>query len=121
MNTDEDRVIAMPSRNVEIRVSVNEDLRRLTARILRREGYFRAILVHSRGHPSNSPCANKCARNNGVPFSGCVRLPDFQDGACSACVWASSDQESTKRYTEKPLTLGRAEEIGWTSTRAVFR
>ncbi|KAI6351093.1 hypothetical protein MCOR25_010153 [Pyricularia grisea] len=91
INQEEARVCAMPSRDIEIKISSShpEEIRFLAARILRRESYFRAILVQSRGHNSRR-CPQKCGNPNASPkFRHCVRLRDYQDGACGECVWQS--------------------------------
>lgn len=56
---------------------------------VRREGYFRALLVQSRGEVMPG-CDQRCGCSGGsLPFLECVRVPDFQDGACGSCVWQS--------------------------------
>ncbi|KAI1165834.1 hypothetical protein F5B18DRAFT_608865 [Nemania serpens] len=64
----------------------------LFVRILRREGYFRALalLVASRGL-GVAPCGNKCGngRQSPRPFRSCVVLAGFQENACASCVWHS--------------------------------
>ncbi len=88
---EERRVIAMPSRDIEIRVPSADvdELRFLIARIIRRESYFRAILVQSRGQHVYR-CPQKCGNPNAAnKFRHCVRLGDYQGGACAECVWQS--------------------------------
>ncbi len=84
-------MVAMPSRDIEICVSAADlaDLRNVAAHIVRRESYFRAILVQSRGTVVRR-CPQKCGNPNASPkFRHCVRLRDYQAGACAECVWQS--------------------------------
>ncbi|KAI1299886.1 hypothetical protein F5Y03DRAFT_397397 [Xylaria venustula] len=39
------------------------------ANLIRRDGFFRAILVHSHGTLRNDRCANKCGHRNGSSLS----------------------------------------------------
>ncbi|KAI1172689.1 hypothetical protein F4777DRAFT_601312 [Nemania sp. FL0916] len=97
INDDESRVAALPSVDIEIRLRPGEDVRALCAKIIRREGYFRAVLVQSRGQVSPA-CANKCGSERGggtFPFRECRTLPGFQDGACGSCVWHSHGRKCT--------------------------
>ncbi|KLU82756.1 hypothetical protein MAPG_01825 [Magnaporthiopsis poae ATCC 64411] len=95
INDEERRLLAMPSRDIEVRMDGNlgrgeAAVMDMVARIVRRESYFRAVLIHSRGQPAASRCANRCASLNSVPrFLECVRIPGFQGGACSSCIWQS--------------------------------
>ncbi|KAK0714104.1 hypothetical protein B0T26DRAFT_874062 [Lasiosphaeria miniovina] len=88
---DERRVVAMPSVDVEVRVLAADraSVHFLFARIIRRESYFRALLVQSRGTRVR-PCPEKCGNPNASPkFRHCVRVPSFQGGAYAECVWQS--------------------------------
>ncbi|KAK0718500.1 hypothetical protein B0T26DRAFT_752415 [Lasiosphaeria miniovina] len=91
LKDDERRVVAMPSVDVEVRVLAADraSVHFLFARIIRRESYFRALLVQSRGTRVR-PCPEKCGNPNASPkFRHCVRVPSFQGGAYAECVWQS--------------------------------
>ncbi|KAI6415038.1 hypothetical protein MCOR21_011527, partial [Pyricularia oryzae] len=80
---------ALPSRDIEIRVATGsaKKIRHLFATIIRRENYYRAVLIQSRGrtvirYPS------KCGNPNAFPkFRHCVRLPPYHNGAYAECIW----------------------------------
>ena len=82
---------AMPSHDVELRVALNTNVQEFIAKIIRRERYFRAVLVQSRGVRPAHDCQERCGRaSRGTkPFVECRVLAGFQGGACAACVWQS--------------------------------
>ncbi|KAK6208351.1 hypothetical protein QIS74_00958 [Colletotrichum tabaci] len=89
INEEEREVARMPSRDIEIRLPAGEDVSFLLAKIIRREGYFRAVLVQSRGQAVNA-CPQKCGRGAGtLRFRACTRIATYQNGACAECVWQS--------------------------------
>ncbi|GKT45154.1 LOW QUALITY PROTEIN: uncharacterized protein ColSpa_05335 [Colletotrichum spaethianum] len=49
INDEERLIINMPSRDIEIRVTSNTSVQQFVASIIRRQGYFLAVLVQSRG------------------------------------------------------------------------
>ncbi|KAI6570827.1 hypothetical protein MCOR06_011854 [Pyricularia oryzae] len=80
---------ALPSRDIEIRVVTGsaKEIRHLFATIIRRESYYRAILIQSRGRIAVR-CPSKCGNPNAFPkFRHCVRLPPYHNGACVKCIW----------------------------------
>ncbi|KAI1345304.1 hypothetical protein F5Y01DRAFT_300875 [Xylaria sp. FL0043] len=93
MNQEEGILAAAPSVDITFRVSRGDNLADAQAKFVRREGYFRALLVQSRGAVAAAPCADGprggCRSHNGAPFGACRRVPGFQGGACAACVWRS--------------------------------
>lgn len=59
------------------------------AKIIRRESYFRAVIVQSRGNVAGG-CSQKCGRaSTNRRFEACVRIDGYQGGACAECVWQS--------------------------------
>ncbi|KAF2965886.1 hypothetical protein GQX73_g7702 [Xylaria multiplex] len=77
---EEGTVAAAPSVDITFRVSASDVLADVQAKLIRREGYFRAILVQSRGLMTPS-CSDGprggCRHHVGAPFSGCCRVPGF--------------------------------------------
>lgn len=87
---DEAHVGALPSHDVVVELPAGTDMRLWIAKLVRREGYFRALLVQSRGRLVGTPCRHRCGGNTGPsPFTECRRLAGFQGGACGSCVWQS--------------------------------
>jgi hypothetical protein len=81
---------ALPSHDVIVRVPLGTDLRLFVAKIVRREGYFRALLVQSRGAVQATACAHRCGGGPGpTPFEECRTLPGYQGSACGSCIWQS--------------------------------
>ncbi|GKT51603.1 uncharacterized protein ColSpa_11784 [Colletotrichum spaethianum] len=85
INDEERLIINMPSRDIEIRVTSNTSVQQFVASIIRRQGYFLAVLVQSRGRAAIA-CGNKCATTDSPRFRQCTRIPTFQGGACAECV-----------------------------------
>ncbi len=54
-----------------------------------------AILLSTRGHPPENPCAS-CAAGNGR-FSVCVTLEPWFQGACSSCIFTSKGNKCSLR------------------------
>ncbi|KAH8749328.1 hypothetical protein F5883DRAFT_687911 [Diaporthe sp. PMI_573] len=83
----ERRVAALPSQDVLLRASGNETHMDIIAKILRREGYSRAILIQSRGQVQVR-CVNRCARHERLElkFRECRTVNGFMGGACGECV-----------------------------------
>ncbi|KAI6498672.1 hypothetical protein MCOR11_003794 [Pyricularia oryzae] len=80
---------ALPSRDIEIRVATGsaEEIRHLFATIIRRESYYRVVLIQSRGRTAVR-YPSKCGNSNAFPkFRHCVRLPPYHNGACVKCIW----------------------------------
>ncbi|KAH9427717.1 hypothetical protein MCOR02_011949 [Pyricularia oryzae] len=75
-----------------------EEIRHLFATIIRRESYFRAVLIQSRGRTAVR-CPSKCGNANASPkFRHCVRLPPYQNGACAECVWQSRGAQCSHHH-----------------------
>ncbi|GJC83446.1 hypothetical protein ColLi_06284 [Colletotrichum liriopes] len=96
INDEERNVINMPSRDIQVRITGNVNIQQFIAGIIRRQGYFLAILVQSRGRAAIA-CGNKCATTANPRFQGCFRIPTFQGGACAECVWQSHGARCTHR------------------------
>ncbi|KAI0192096.1 hypothetical protein EV127DRAFT_492298 [Xylaria flabelliformis] len=109
MNQEEGIVAAAPSVDIIFKVSAADNLADAQAKFVRREGYFRALLVQSRGTIVAAPCADGprggCRSHNGSPFGTCRRVPNFQGGACAACVWRSHGARCTKALPTDPRLL----------------
>jgi hypothetical protein len=87
---EELQVAQMPSHDVDVILPAGTDLRLWVAKLIRREGYFRALLVQSRGVLQGTPCARRCGGNTGPsPFTDCRTVAGFQGDACGSCVWQS--------------------------------
>ncbi len=74
----------MPSHDIIMRIERYEAARihRFAANCFRRESYFRAILVQSRGVRVRR-CLQRCGNDRTTPrFRECVRLNDYRDVAC---------------------------------------
>lgn len=87
---DEVRVAMMPSHDVAVLVPAGTNFNLFIAKIVRREGYFRAVLVQSRGRLMATACSQRCGGGPGaIPFEECRTVAGFQAGACGSCVWQS--------------------------------
>ncbi|KAI6384198.1 hypothetical protein MCOR23_011803 [Pyricularia oryzae] len=89
INDSERALAALPSRDIEIRVATGsaKEIRHLFATIIRRESYYRAVLIQSRGRTAVR-CPSKCGNPNAFPkFRHCVRLPPYHNGACAKYIW----------------------------------
>jgi hypothetical protein len=85
----EDTLAALPSRDITVALPLDVDLRLWVAKVVRRQGYWLAVLVQSRG-VQVANCGHRCSRaGGGVPFMECVRHAGTQGGACGACIWQS--------------------------------
>ncbi|KAI0860373.1 hypothetical protein F4860DRAFT_479637 [Xylaria cubensis] len=89
---EERRVHALGAWDVDIRLPCrNRD--DAFANLVRRDGYFKAVLIQAHGSLAAAPCANKCgkARAGCAPFRECCTLPTLPnnlfDGACSSCMY----------------------------------
>ncbi|KAI0421057.1 hypothetical protein F5X98DRAFT_329963 [Xylaria grammica] len=92
MNSEEGIIAAAPSHDVLFRVARSDVLADVQAKLIRREGYFRALLVQSRGvvvPVCREGARGGCHHHGGAPFFSCRHVPGFQGSACGACVWRS--------------------------------
>ncbi|KAI0859987.1 hypothetical protein F4860DRAFT_480591 [Xylaria cubensis] len=84
---------AAPSFDITFKVSSSDNLADVQAKLIRREGYFRVLLVQSRGpivaHACTDGPRSGCHISGGSPFGACRRVAGFQGGACGSCVWRS--------------------------------
>ncbi|KAF1980265.1 hypothetical protein BU23DRAFT_625445 [Bimuria novae-zelandiae CBS 107.79] len=89
VNDDEMALALAPSQDIVVLVPAGTNLALFVAKIIRREGYFRAVLVQSRG-VLRAGCPQRCGGGPGaLPFVECRTVADFQGGACGSCVWQS--------------------------------
>jgi Protein of unknown function (DUF3716) len=62
-----------------------------------RPSYINAILIQSRGHVQDPPCA-RCARPGGLrPFVECRRIQGHFGGCCGNCKWPDHGIRCTAR------------------------
>ena len=77
----------MPSIDVDLKIPNGpQNLRRLFAQIIRREGYFRALLIQSRG-TVQANYSEKYVKSSSYKFLDCRTIPSFYRSACTKCVW----------------------------------
>ncbi|KAI0096742.1 hypothetical protein GGR51DRAFT_566998 [Nemania sp. FL0031] len=88
MNQDEAILAAANSSDILFKVAASDNLADVQAKLIRREGYFRAILIQSRGINVQAPVLpcrdgprSGCASHNGSPFVGCRTAAPFAAGA----------------------------------------
>jgi hypothetical protein len=81
-----------------------DTMQEVWAKIVRREGYFRAVIIQSRGNVAGR-CSQKC-NNPRVTrrFESCVRLDGFCGGACAECVWQSHGRLCGHHDDNQPST-----------------
>ncbi|RWA11937.1 hypothetical protein EKO27_g3183 [Xylaria grammica] len=100
MNQEEGVIAGYPSNNIMFQVARSDVLADVQAKLIRREGYFWAILVQSRGFvvpACRDGARGGCLSHSGAPFTSCRRVPGFQGGACGACVWRSHGARCSHR------------------------
>ncbi|KAL5430874.1 hypothetical protein PMIN07_012586 [Paraphaeosphaeria minitans] len=99
VDDEEARVAQMPSQDIVVQIPVGTNLQRWAARVVRREGYWQAVLIQSRGQVQNEPCAHSCGTANAGNrvFLDCRAIPGYKSGSCGACVWKSHGARCERR------------------------
>ncbi|KAL0938276.1 uncharacterized protein CTRU02_204886 [Colletotrichum truncatum] len=70
INNDERNALALPSHDIEVRMTGNMSVQEFVASIIRRSSYFIAIIIQSRGRTMPA-CASKCATSGSPRFREC--------------------------------------------------
>ena len=105
----------MPSIDVDLKIPNSpQNLRRLFAQIIRPEGYFRTLLIQSRG-TVQANYSKKCAKSSSHKFLDCRTIPGFYRGAYTEYVWQSHGARCDY-YTQVLICLWW---VGWSSVRMV--
>ena len=96
---------ALPDRDIEAFAG-----RWQITNVVRRDSYFNATLIQSRGDRTAPPCT-RCARNPGRgPFVHCVRAPGHFDGCCGNCKWPDYARQCSYHGRDGPVVISSDED-----------
>ncbi|KAJ4413616.1 hypothetical protein N0V82_008438 [Gnomoniopsis sp. IMI 355080] len=91
-NSEETAISYLPLADVRLEVAANMgNTQLILAKIVRRDSYFTALLVAAAGGISNTECGHSCGNpaSSTHPFTECIRVANYQGGACATCIWKS--------------------------------